>query len=142
MTKKLLIYALSGVGVAIVLAGLIWFLFLTDSDEIISFDPLEPLEPFNIPVIRGDKVTKMVMVRLALMHIDADRKQETRSSMPKLMDAYLVELYDYFSYVQLDQPLSGREIKARLRSATLRILGEDKVQDIIFEGAFERRRRQ
>ena len=142
MTKKLLIYALIGLVVAISIAVLLWFLFLSGGDEIVDFDPLEPLEPFNIPVIRGDKVTKMVTVRLALMHIDASHKQKTRPAMPKLMDAYLVELYDYFSYVQLDQPLSGREIRSRLRSATLRILGEDKVQDIIFEGAFERRRRQ
>ena len=124
-----------------------YFLVLAKESEgeVIEEEPLPPPPEFEemdslaVPVIRGGRVMKFVLLKTSLELVDADARDRIERYRPRLKEAYLLEMHDYFSSVPDDQPINVRAVTKRLMKATRRVLGKGVVRDILIQGVYEKK---
>lgn len=91
--------------------------------------------PINVPVLGEDRVEQFVTLVVALEVSDPFTAERVREQGPRLTDAYLQELYGGIASGQmmaqglLDLPT----VKERLAKATTRVVGRDKVRDVLVQ---------
>ena len=92
-----------------------------------------------IPIIRNREIQKYVLFRITLEMHDENTKDEVRLVFPRLKDAFIKDLFDYYAY---RSPGSGginvKAVRRRLKRASDRTVGKGKVKNVLIQGAFER----
>ena len=116
-----------------------WITFFPSQDQELAFDPVYPLDSIIFPVIKGDSVAKYVHIDLHLVVVNEAAVAVVDRVRPRLLDAYLIELMDYFSELNINAPVDAKEIKERLKFATTSFVGDGIVDNIKLDGVFERR---
>jgi hypothetical protein len=96
------------------------------------------VEPMLIPVIQDGELKRNVYIALRL-EVTPDNKETVRLAMSRLHDVYMRALYDLVpeQYERRDT-LDLAKIRDRLMVLTDRVVGPDKVEDIIFLSVFNR----
>lgn len=104
-----------------------------DTPEFIKMDSL------TIPVIRGGRVEKYVLIKVTLEMVDSKAKSLAVRSFPRLKDAFYRALHDYFGFQRPGtKGINVRVVKARLKRAGARAIGKNKIKAVLIQGAFER----
>lgn len=125
--------------------AVVFLLGMTDmsqaADEEIKADVplLVEMEGLTIPVIRGGRVEKYVLVKVTLEMEDSKSKSLAERSFPRLKDAFYRALHDYFGFQRPGtKGINVRVVKARLMRAGARAIGKKKIKAVLIQGAFER----
>ncbi|HAA93923.1 MAG TPA: hypothetical protein DCS82_01080 [Rhodospirillaceae bacterium] len=104
-----------------------------DKPEFIEMDSL------TVPVIRGGKVEKYVLIKVTLEMVDSSAKSLAVRSFPRLKDAFYRALYDYFGFQRPGtKGINVRIVKARLLRAGARAIGKNKIKAVLIQRAAER----
>ncbi|RED53370.1 hypothetical protein [Aestuariispira insulae] len=127
--------------------GAYYYLYVMNAPEenVVEEAPLPPppefeeMDSISIPVIRNGRVMKFVLLKTALELVDSDAREKVERYRPRLKDAYLRELHDYFSTVPVDKPINVRAVTARLMRASRHVLGRGVVTDILIQGVYEKK---
>ncbi len=95
------------------------------------------LKPLIFPVISDKGLTQQISLVISLELEDASREY-VRMYEPRLTDAYLQDMYGLISGGYNGSMLNGnilniKLVKDRLSLITHRILGEDKVSDVLLQ---------
>jgi flagellar basal body-associated protein FliL len=127
-----------------------WFFLLRGGDEApektaasevpAEIDQLRfiKLDAFSIPVIRYGRVSKYILLQTTLEVVDPAARDRAQRLMPRLKDAFLMDLHGYFA----DRPaaktgINTRTIKKRMKRVADRTLGPDVIIEVLVEGAVE-----
>ncbi|MBX6320593.1 MAG: hypothetical protein IRY94_02080 [Rhodospirillaceae bacterium] len=103
----------------------------TDAHEVAFVD----LPPLTLPAVRDGAVERLVRVDLALELRPGADAAKVQAELPRLTDAFLVELYGLIGHRFMDE--SGDDtavIKSRLQAASRRVLGSDAVAAVLIQG--------
>ncbi|MCR9219585.1 MAG: hypothetical protein NXI21_05100 [Alphaproteobacteria bacterium] len=145
--KKLLIFGLLGLLLLGGGGGAYWWFMLRDAGEEAAEAEPPPQDPpvfleldsLTIPVIRSGSIVKYVLLKITLEVEDQGARDEVVDRMPRLKDAFLRDLHDYFASIPLDSPVNVRTVKQRLQRVADRQAGPGVVKDVLIQGAFEKR---
>ena len=93
------------------------------------------LEPLILPIIDNNGVNQTVSLVIALEAHDAAAASEIELMQPKLKDAYIQDMY---GMLNKHAALKGGVIqigmlKKRLSEISLKVMGEDKVDDVLLQ---------
>ncbi len=92
-----------------------------------------------IPIIRNREIQKYVLFRITLEMHDENTKDEVRLAFPRLKDAFIKDLFDYYAYrTPGADGINVNAVRRRLKRASDRTVGKDKVKNVLIQGAFER----
>lgn len=123
--------------------GAYWWFFMRDAGPEMAEEPPPPiivqLDPINISVIRGGAVAKYVLLRIALQVTSELARDFVLQRMPKLKNVIIRNLHEYFAEIPLNSPVNSRVIRNRLRATTAEVVGAKAIEDVIIQGAFERK---
>lgn len=96
------------------------------------------MENLAIPVIRNRRIEKHVILKVSLEMMDDDALEESKPYMPRLKDAFIKDLYDYYSYQSPGQKINTEAIKIRLKVAGDKVVGQGKIRKVLIQAAFQR----
>lgn len=89
------------------------------------------LPQINVPVIRDNKISRIVSVSLVIETKGEANKSKVMAHRLDLQDAFLRELYGVAAFVRSDgQTFDPAVLKARLRGVSDKILGPGVVENI------------
>ncbi len=129
------------------------FVVLLSSNAFAAGDeaPVDPnaveyydLMPMNIPVMTDQGLVQQVSVSVSLECM-AGKRDKIAAFKPKLMDAYLRELYGALGAGQAmirNDIVDVEAVKLRLSDVTQRILGPDMVSDVLLQSVQQYRQRR
>ncbi len=149
-----------GVGVKKIIIGVValavlagggfagWEFFLRDflaSEEKVEKVELPPkpffvtIGSFDVPVIEGHQVTRMVKVRIAVEIAEGQSMFALRGYGPPLRDAYLAELVNMVMWHKIEggHALHLPSVKKRLMTATEEIVGKGVVAQVLVDMILE-----
>jgi flagellar basal body-associated protein FliL len=112
----------------------------TETQVKVSADPIYlDVKNLVIPIIRNREIQKYVLFRITLEMRDENTKDEVRAVFPRLKDAFIKDLFDYYAY---RSPGAGginvNAVRRRLKRASDKTVGKGKVKNVLIQGAFER----
>ncbi len=96
------------------------------------------MENLAIPVIRNRRIEKHVILKVSLEMMDDDALEDSKPYMPRLKDAFIKDLYDYYSYQSPGQKINTEAIKIRLKVAGDKVVGQGKIRKVLIQAAFQR----
>lgn len=102
------------------------------------------LMPMNIPVMTDQGLVQQVSVSVSL-ECKAGKRDKIAAFKPKLMDAYLRELYGALGAGQAmirNDIVDVEAVKLRLSAVTQRIVGPDMVSDVLLQSVQQYRPRR
>lgn len=93
------------------------------------------LDPLMLPIVDRNGVSQMVRIVVSLQVADLPTAEEVRSLSPRLTDAYIQDMYGVLGRKAAtpDGIIQVGYIKHRLHKATIAVLGEGKVQDVLLQ---------
>ena len=99
------------------------------------------LKALVLPVIDQNGVSQVVSIVVSLEADNPANVEEIKLLTPRLTDAYIQGMYGVLSSKQvMDQGvLQVGYIKARLNAITTKVLGENKVKDVLLQVVQQRR---
>jgi flagellar basal body-associated protein FliL len=96
---------------------------------------------FNIPVIEGDKVTRLITVGVALELVEGLKPDSIEERKPEVIDGFLRDLYAMFAQRSGTSRIAVEgSIKRRLAQTADRVLGPGKVRQVLIIDLLERPR--
>jgi hypothetical protein len=96
---------------------------------------------FNIPVIEGDKVTRLITVGVALELVEGLKPDSIEDRKPEVIDGFLRDLYAMFAQRSGTSRIAVEgSIKQRLAQTADRVLGPGKVRQVLIIDLLERPR--
>jgi flagellar FliL protein len=129
--------------------GAYWWFFMDGASLVLGDAEPEPepeipriyveMNALTIPVIRGGAVAKYILLQISLEVPDESAREEVIDRMPRLQDAFLRDLHAYFASIPLDSPLNVRTVKQRLQRIADRKVGAGIVDEVLIQGAFEKK---
>lgn len=96
------------------------------------------MENLAIPIIRNRRIEKHVILKVSLEMMDEDTLEFAKPYMPRLKDAFIKDLYDYYSYQSPGAKINTEAIKGRLKEAGDKVVGRGKIQKVLIQAAFQR----
>ncbi|MGB8275974.1 MAG: flagellar basal body-associated FliL family protein [Alphaproteobacteria bacterium] len=97
------------------------------------------LDPFVMPVIREDRVSRQVSVTVKLEVAGKENAALVKEKLPLLRDAMLTRLHAVISRSRADgQTIDAARVKRVLLAACERVLGKGPVRDVLIEDMAER----
>ena len=97
------------------------------------------MDSLTIPVIRGGRVEKYVLIKVTLEMVDSSAKRLAERSFRRLRDSFYRALHEYFGFQRAGtKGINVRVVKARLMRAGARAIGKNKIKAVLIQGAFER----
>lgn len=96
------------------------------------------MENLAIPIIRNRRIEKHVILKVSLEMVDEDTLEFARPYIPRLKDAFIKDLYDYYSYQSPGPKINTEAIKGRLKEAGDKVVGRGKIQKVLIQAAFQR----
>lgn len=93
------------------------------------------MAPLVLPIIDNDGVTQTVSLVVVLEVNDEATADEVKMLSPRLKDAYIQNMYGMLNRHAILEGgvLKVADIKAKLNSITQKVMGEDKVNDVLLE---------
>lgn len=92
-----------------------------------------------IPIIRNRRIEKHILLRITLEMVDEDAKEDVKPFLPRIKDAFIKDMYDYYSYQPPGQTgIDTDVIKKRLKAAGERLVGKGAIRNVLIQAAFER----
>lgn len=101
------------------------------------------LQPLTLPVITADGLSQQVSLLVSL-EVPYGTKDAIKEQEPKLADAYISDLYGALgtgAVMMRDNVINVNLLKARLAKDTARVLGPDKVHDVLLQAVQQTARR-
>lgn len=93
------------------------------------------LPPLTLPVVRDGDVERVVRVDLALELKSGADAPRVSADLPRLTDAFLVELYALVGHRLMEENRYDADvIKRRLQAASERVLGPGVVTAVLIQG--------
>lgn len=96
------------------------------------------MENLAIPIIRNRRIEKHVILKVSLEMMDEDTMEDAKPYMPRLKDAFIKDLYDYYSYQSPGAKINTEAIKGRLKEAGDKVVGNGKIRKVLIQAAFQR----
>jgi hypothetical protein len=98
------------------------------------------LQPFNIPVIHGSRVERIITVVVPLETKGDLNKTKVMAERYHLHDAFLRDMHGVASFRRADgRTIDPQVVKTRLMLISDRILGDDIVENVLVHSIFDRR---
>ena len=93
------------------------------------------LDPLVLPIVDADGISQMVSFVIVLQVHDEKQKAEVTAQMPRIKDAYIQDMYGVLNkHVAVKGGvIQVSIIKEKLNAATIRVLGEDVVSDVLLQ---------
>ncbi len=97
------------------------------------------LNTLMVPVIRRNRIEGHITLDVAIEVPDQTTKAKVELSLVRLRDAFLTELQAVIARRRLDgRSLYLPDIKKRLTIAAKRVVGAERVRDVLVQSVFER----
>ena len=97
------------------------------------------LETLNIAVIHNRRIEKHVVLQVALEVIDDEARIRVAKSLPRIKDAFIQDVYDFYAYQQPGQRgVNVEVIKRRLKRTADEVMKDGSVKNVLIQGAIER----
>jgi flagellar FliL protein len=97
------------------------------------------LESITIAVIRNRRIQKHVVLQVTLEVPDEESRAVVSHALPRVKDAFIKDLYDYYAIQQQGREgINVEAIKKRLKRTADEALGPGKVRAVLIQGAVER----
>ena len=97
------------------------------------------LESLTVAVIRNRRIEKHVVLQVSLEVADEPSRAEVSKALPRLKDAFIKDLYDYYAVRMPGQDgINVEGIKKRLKRTGEEIMGGGKIRAVLIQGAVER----
>lgn len=94
------------------------------------------LDPFNIPVIRGDRIRGQVTFSLILELTENVEREAVHESLPRLRHAFFLDLKGLVDrHKDIMRTIKLKSVKKTLLERTAQILGKRMVRAILVQGA-------
>jgi flagellar protein FliL len=97
------------------------------------------LESLAVAVIRNQRIEKQVVLQVSLEVPDEPARVKVSQALPRIKDAFIRDLYDYFA---LQAPghegINVEAIKKRLKRTADAVMGKDMIRAVLIQGAVER----
>ena len=100
------------------------------------------LDPFIVPVIRGNEIVRHVNLEITLELAPGVAEDDVNEMMTFLRDAFIKRLHGIIGRRhgrREDEGLDMARIKRGLLADSARVLGPDIVRDVLIQSSFERR---
>jgi flagellar basal body-associated protein FliL len=97
------------------------------------------LESLTVAVIRNSRVEKHVVLQVSLEVPDEATRANVSKALPRLKDAFIKDLYDYYAVrTPGSDGINVEGIKKRLKRTSDLIMGEGVIRAVLIQGAVER----
>jgi hypothetical protein len=97
------------------------------------------LQPFNVPVIHGNRVERIITIIVTLETKGDLNKTKVMAERYHLHDAFLRDIHGVASFRRADgRTIDPKVIKTRLLMISDRILGADIVENVLVHNIFDR----
>ena len=97
------------------------------------------LESMTIAVIRNRRIAKHVVLQVTLEVPDEETRASVSHALPRIKDAFIKDLYDYYAVQQQGRDgINVEAIKKRLKRTADEVMGPGKVNAVLIQGAVER----
>ena len=110
-----------------------------EADAKVTFVKIDPLV---LPVVNKDGVVQIVNIVVTLEVADPEVAKEIEKFTPRLKDAFIQDMYGSLSNktaTDINGVIEVNQIKARLNKITAKVLGEDKVKDVLLQAIQQRK---
>ena len=93
------------------------------------------LKPLVLPIVDRDGVSQIISIVISLETDDPEKAAQVELMRPRLTDAYIQGMYGVLNSksVMADGILQVGYIKNRLHAITVKVMGEDKVNDVLLQ---------
>ncbi len=94
------------------------------------------LDPLLLPVIDDTGITQQVSLIVKLEVADAEKAGKIEKMMPKIVDAFVADLYGTFSNknsMLSNGVLRLDRIKSRLKTTADKVAGDDMISDVLLQ---------
>lgn len=97
------------------------------------------LETLNIAVIHNRRIEKHVVLQVALEVVDENARVDVSKSLPRIKDAFIKDMYDYYAYQSPGKSgVNVEVIKRRLKRTVDEVMKDGSVKNVLIQGAIER----
>jgi flagellar basal body-associated protein FliL len=97
------------------------------------------LESMTVAVIRNSRIEKHVVLQVSLEVPDEATRANVAKALPRLKDAFIKDLYDYYAVrTPGSDGINVEGIKKRLKRTSDLIMGEGVIRAVLIQGAVER----
>jgi flagellar basal body-associated protein FliL len=97
------------------------------------------LESLTVAVIRNSRIEKHVVLQVSLEVPDEATRANVAKALPRLKDAFIKDLYDYYAVrTPGSDGINVEGIKKRLKRTSDLIMGEGVIRAVLIQGAVER----
>ncbi len=93
------------------------------------------MKPLVLPIVDKDGVSQIISIVISLEASTPESAAEVEMMKPRLTDAYIQGMYGVLSAKSVMEGgiLQVGHIKSRLNSITTKVLGENKVKDVLLQ---------
>ena len=93
------------------------------------------MKPLVLPVVDREGVSQIISIVISLETDDPAKVEEIKMMQPRLTDAYIQGMYGVLNSqaVMADGVLQVNYIKGKLNSITTKVMGKDKVKDVLLQ---------
>lgn len=93
------------------------------------------LDPIVLPIIDKHGVSQVVTLVVSLEVIGDDNEKYAQALSPRLKDAYIQDMYGVLNRKASMEGgvIKADELKERLNRISTRVLGEDKINDVLLQ---------
>jgi flagellar FliL protein len=97
------------------------------------------LETLNIAVIHKRRIEKHVVLQVALEVVNEAARVRVSKSLPRIKDAFIKDMYDFYAYQNPDAGgVNVEAIKRRLKRTVDGVMKDGSVKKVLIQGAIER----
>lgn len=100
-----------------------------------------PMDVLVLPVIGDHGIVQNISLVISLEVPDEATATEVKNILPRLKDAYIQDMYGALNRktVMVNGVLQVAPIKSRLHRISVKVLGEDKVKDVLLQVVQQKR---
>lgn len=97
------------------------------------------LETLNIAVIHNRRIEKHIVLQVALEVVNEEARVLVSKSLPRIKDAFIKDMYDFYAYQKPDAAgVNVEAIKRRLKRTVDGVMKDGSVKNVLIQGAIER----
>lgn len=113
----------------------------SEDDAKVAFVKMDPL---TLPVVSDHGVVQIINISITLEATDAEAAKDIERFAPRLKDAYIQSMYGMLGkkgpagVINADGVIEVNHVKERLHMITTKVLGEEKVRDVLLQSVQQR----
>ena len=102
------------------------------------------MDPLTLPVVGANGIVQIVNISVTLEVEDAEKAKDIEKFAPRLKDAYIQSMYGMLGkkgpagVINADGVIEVNHVKERLHMITTKVLGEEKVRDVLLQSVQQR----